>query len=47
MFEEHIGDINAKRVSLASAATIFAVVNTGAAGIATSVLGQVIALLDS
>ncbi len=38
-FEEHDGNLNAKRVSLASSATIFAVVNTGAAGIATSVLG--------
>jgi hypothetical protein len=30
--EEHVGELNAKRVSLISAATIYAVVNTGAAG---------------
>ena len=36
--EEHDGDINAKRVSLSSAATIYAVVNTGAAGVQNSMV---------
>ena len=36
--EEHDGDLNAKRVSLASAATIYAVVNTGAAGVQNSIV---------
>ena len=37
-FEEHAGALNAKRTSLVSAATIYAVVNTGAAGVGNSIV---------
>lgn len=37
-YEEHDGLLNAKKTSLVSAATIYAVVNTGAAGITNSIV---------
>lgn len=36
--EEHDGDLTAKKVSLVSGATIYAVVNTGAAGVQNSIV---------
>lgn len=37
-YEEHDGDLRAKKTSLVSAATIYAVVNTGAAGVQNSIV---------
>lgn len=37
-YEEHDGVLNAKKVSLLSGATIYAVVNTGAAGVGNSIV---------